>query len=301
MNNISNRLVISVDLDEWYHARWVSGSKISRWSNTIDFFRDVYKLDTPRGDIEKPTMEILELFDNFKIKATFFILSEVASYYPSLVKEIIKCGHEVSSHGKTHVDLWKYTRKEFYTDLKDAKSILEEMTGKQVLGYRAPNLIIEDWIVPILSELGFQYDSSVCPSRKLMGKFGSTVNLPMKPYYLSEESFIPGNGPLFEIPIPVFPYLKLPAATGIMTRVIGEWWSTWTLKYYLKKHDTLYYFHPYEMLPAPDVDGFKFMQKLHTRRSGLWMKSAIKNIFEKFQDVPKINCIDLMNSYNVRN
>jgi len=297
MNKKTNRLVISVDLDEWYHVRWATGSQISRWPDSKSFFREVYNLDKPRGDIEKPTMEILELFDNFNFKATFFILGEVAQYYPHLVKEISNNNHEIASHGKKHVDLWNYNPQEFYTDLKEAKCILEDLTGKQVFGYRAPNLVIEDWIVPILSELGFQYDSSVCPSRKLMGKFGRSKSLPVHPYFLSENSFEPGNGPLFEIPIPVFPFIKLPAASGIMTRVIGVWWSSLALRYYLNRHDSLYYFHPYEMVHAPRVENLKFMQKLHSRRSGEWMKGAVNKILMEYQNTTIINCVELMQLY----
>jgi polysaccharide deacetylase family protein (PEP-CTERM system associated) len=292
-----NKLVISIDLDEWYHARWVTGSKISRYPDTLSFFREVYNLDRPRGDIEKPTIEILEMLEEFNIKATFFILGEIAGYYPHLVKEITKNGHEISCHGKNHKDLWSYTPQTFRSDLKEAKNLLEDLSGQKVIGYRAPNLVIEDWIVPILIELGFEYDSSVCPSRKLMGKFGRSKSLPAHPYFLSENSFKPGNGPLFEIPIPVFPFLKLPAATGIMTRVIGVWWSRFALKYNLRSHDALYYFHPYEMVEAPQLDNLTVMQKLHSRRSGDWMKTAVEKLLHTFKDQSKLTCLQLMNLY----
>lgn len=290
-------MVISIDLDEWYHARWVTGSKISRYPDTLSFFREVYNLDRPRGDIDKPTIHILELLDEFNIKATFFILSEVAGYYPHLVKEIAKNGHEIACHGKNHIDLWNYTPGTFRNDIKEAKSILEDMAGAKVIGYRAPNLIIEDWIIPLLCELGFEYDSSVCPSRKLMGKFSRSKSLPAYPYFLSENSFEPGDGPLFEIPIPVFPFIKLPAATGIMTRVIGIWWSSYALKYNLKLHDALYYFHPYEMVEAPRLKDMTLMQKLHSRRSGDWMKGAVKIILKNFKKLELISCSELLNYY----
>jgi polysaccharide deacetylase family protein (PEP-CTERM system associated) len=297
VNHGGNNLVISIDLDEWYHIRWATGSKISRWPDSLSFFREVYNLERPRGDIDKPTMEILELLDEFNIKATFFILSEVAGYYPHLVKEIAKAGHEISCHGKTHTDLWNYTPSTFRKDIKEARNILEDLSGTKVIGYRAPNLVIEDWILPILHDLGFEYDSSVCPSRKLMGKFGRSKSLPEHPYFLSESSFEPGNGPMFEIPIPVFPFIKLPAATGIMTRVIGVWWSSCALKYNLKRHDALYYFHPYEMVKAPDLENLTIMQKLHSRRTGNWMKEAVRKILTEFHNAPKINCIELMKLY----
>lgn len=293
----NNKLVISVDLDEWYHARWMTGSEISRYPSTLCFFREVYNLDRPRGDIEKPTIEILEMLEEFRIKATFFILGEVAGYYPHLVKEIAKAGHEIACHGMKHVDLWNYTPETFRSDLKEAKNLLEDISGQKIIGYRAPNLVIEDWIVPILSELEFEYDSSVCPSRKLMGKFGRSQSLPEFPYFLSENTFEPGNGPLFEIPIPVFPFIKLPAATGIMTRVVGIWWSRFALKYNLERHDALYYFHPYEMVEAPRLKNMTIIQKLHSRRSGAWMKNAVRTILEEFNNRQLINCKKLMKNH----
>ena len=292
MNN--NHLVISVDLDEWYHARWITGSKISRYPDTLSFFRDIYKTDKPRGDINKPTYEILDIFDEFKVQATFFILGEVAGFYPHLVKEIAKRGHEISCHGKFHVDLWNYTLQKFRADLTDAKNLLEDLSGEKVIGYRAPNLVIEDWIIPVLEEIGFEYDSSVCPSRKLMGKFGNTMNLPSYPYFLSRTSFRPGDGKLFEIPIPVFPFIALPAASGIMTRVIGIWWSVFALKYNLKKHDALYYFHPYEFLEKLELRNMTFIQKLHARRTGFWMRKAVKEILSEFDDNIFTNCKELL-------
>lgn len=297
MKNKEHHLIISVDLDEWYHARWATGSKISRWPDTSSFFKEVYGLDKPRGDIEEPTMEILELLDEFSISATFFILGEVARFYPQLVKEISKCGHEIASHGYRHCDLWAQSGESFRSELKDAKNLLEDLIGKKVAGYRAPNLIIEDWIVPVLTELGFEYDSSVCPSREIMGKFNRSKELPAYPYMLSENSFNPGNGPLLEIPIPVFPFIKLPAATGIMTRIIGAWWSIIALKNALRQNDTIYYFHPYELTRIPEISSLRFMEKIHSRRSGEWMKRAIKKIFVEFKEIPQVTCKQLLDKY----
>ncbi len=297
MKNKEHHLIISVDLDEWYHARWATGSKTSRWPDTSSFFNEVYGLYKPRGDIEKPTMEILELLNEFNISATFFILGEVGRFYPQLIKEISQNGHEIASHGNRHVDLWTQSRKSFRSELNDAKNLLEDLVGKKLVGYRAPNLIIEDWIVPVLSELGFEYDSSVCPSRKLMGKFSNTKSLPAYPYFLSKDSFEPGTGPLFEIPIPVFPYIKLPAATGIMTRVIGAWWTIIALKNALNQNDAIYYFHPYELTRMPKISALKFIEKIHSRRSGKWMTKAIKKIFVEFKDIPKLTCKQLMDLY----
>ncbi len=293
MNEHESRLAISVDLDEWYHARWATGSKISRWPNPLSLFIEVYGLKHPRGDIDRPTREILLLFDEMKIKATFFILGEVAEYYPHLVKDISNNGHEVACHSYRHVDLWLHTPASFSRELKDAKTRLEDLCGNAIVGFRAPNLIVEDWILPILSELGFLYDSSVCPSRKIMGKFGRFRNLPQNPYRMAPGSFFPGNGDLVEIPIPVFPYIRLPAATGIMTRVIGVWWTVTALKAALKSGDSLYYFHPYELTDRPRINRLKLRDRLFARRTGEWMKNSLREIFNLCSAVPKATCFEL--------
>jgi polysaccharide deacetylase family protein (PEP-CTERM system associated) len=296
MSDARPRLVISVDLDEWFHVRWATGSANSRWKDPSAFFEEVYGSGGHRRAIERPTKEILDLFDAHKVKVTFFILGEVAGWYPDLVKDIATRGHEIASHSFRHIDLWMHTRESFRRELKNAKSALEELTGKEVLGFRAPNLVIEDWIVPILEEEGFLYDSSVCPSRKLMGKFGISRHIPSVPYRLSADSFNPGQGSMVEIPIPVFPYLRLPAATGIATRVIGRPWTSIALRQSLKTGDSLYYFHPYELTLPPRIEGLSAYQKLFMRRTGPWMHTSVKDLLRRFSLVPKATCVEVAKS-----
>jgi len=297
MSDLKSRLIISVDLDEWYHARWATGSAASRWPDSSAFFREVYGTDGPRGDIERPTREILEIFDTFGVKATFFILGEVAGYYPHLVKEISARKHEIACHSARHVDLWHHSHESFRQELRQAKATLESLTGQTVVGFRAPNLVIEDWIIPILQEEGFLYDSSVCPSRKLMGKFGEYESFPKYPYRLSKDSFRPGTGPLVEIPIPVFPYLRLPAATGIATRVLGQSWTTLALRHSLRTGDSLYYFHPYEFTTPPVITGLTVYQRLFTRHAGPWMARALRSLLSDFSEVPRATCVDLARGF----
>jgi peptidoglycan/xylan/chitin deacetylase (PgdA/CDA1 family) len=297
MSELKSRLVISVDLDEWYHARWATGSVASRWPDSTAFFKEVYGMDRPRGDIERPTREILDVFDAFGVRATFFILGEVAGYYPHLVREIAARKHEIACHSYRHVDLSLHSPQSFQRELSEAKTKLEELSGQAVRGFRAPNLVIEDWIIPILHEEGFLYDSSVCPSRKLMGKFGMNQHLPQSPYRLSKDSFRPGAGELVEIPIPVFPYLKLPAATGIATRVLGRLWTTLALRHSLKVGDSLYYFHPYELTAPPEINGLTLYQKLFTRHAGAWMNIALRSILTEFSEVQRMTCADLVQGF----
>ena len=99
-------------------------------------------------------------------KATFFVLGWIAERYPDLVRRIQKEGHEIACHGYAHQLVYTQSRDEFRQDIKRAKSILEDITGKEVIGYRAPSYSITDksqWAFEVLVEEGFKYDSSVFP------------------------------------------------------------------------------------------------------------------------------------------
>jgi polysaccharide deacetylase family protein (PEP-CTERM system associated) len=280
------RLVVCVDLDEWYHCRWATGSSDSLWKDTRTFFRDHYGADRPTGELLEPTERILSIFDEYGIKATFFVLGEVATHYPGLVRQIHARGHEIACHGLRHVDLFDLTREQFIAELGEAKDILESTLGQGVIGYRAPNLIIEPWVIDVLEEMGFGYDSSVCPSRSLQGKYGGMLNAPQNPYRLSHGSLDkPGQREIIELPIPSFPGLKLPAASGIMTRVMGKWWTLTALKHALRTGTATYYFHPYELGPRPKIPGLSPRIHLFLRRMGPWMERALRDIFEQVRQI----------------
>ncbi|SPD74993.1 Polysaccharide deactylase family protein, PEP-CTERM locus subfamily [uncultured Desulfobacterium sp.] len=101
-------------------------------------------------------------------RATFFILGWIAERYPKLVKEIHRRGHEIASHGYGHQLISSQTPKEFQHDIQRAKKILEDLTGEEVIGYRAPTYSVTKetlWALSILAEEGYKYDSSIFPIR----------------------------------------------------------------------------------------------------------------------------------------
>jgi peptidoglycan/xylan/chitin deacetylase (PgdA/CDA1 family) len=277
------RVVISVDLDEWYHCRWATGSHRSRWKDTAAFFRAHYGTDRPIGELRTPTARVLDLFDRLGIRATFFILGEVASFYPDLVREIDSRGHEIGCHGYRHVDIDFLDEESFRRELSEAKQILGSLASRPILGYRAPNLLLRDWMIPILREQGFRYDGSVCTSRGLLGKDFGHDHVAVNPYRFRDRFSRPDpSGDLVEIPHPVFPGIRLAAATGIMTRVVGKLWTLIALRQALKTGDAQYYFHPYELGPLPAL-ALKLRERLFLRRLGPWMEAAVEEIILKLR------------------
>ena len=102
---LKRKAVLSVDLDEWYHCRWATGAPRSRWPDTARFFEAHYGTERPIGELIGPTRETLDIFDRLGARGTFFILGEVAHFYPELVREIDARGHEIGCHGYHHTDI----------------------------------------------------------------------------------------------------------------------------------------------------------------------------------------------------
>ncbi|MDX2029394.1 MAG: DUF3473 domain-containing protein [Blastocatellia bacterium] len=116
--------------------------------------------------IERNTHRLLDLFARYGVKGTFFVLGWVAEHHPGLIREISRAGHEIACHGYFHQLIRSQRREEFREDIRRAKTLLEELTGRQVEGYRAPTYSITAqtlWALDVLVEEGFRYDSSIFP------------------------------------------------------------------------------------------------------------------------------------------
>ena len=99
-----------------------------------------------------------QLFERHGVRGSFFVLGEVARFYPELVKEIEARGHEVGSHGDHHVDIDLLGEEGFARELQAGRESLAALLRRAPEGYRAPNLLLRDYMVPILRRLGFRYD-----------------------------------------------------------------------------------------------------------------------------------------------
>ncbi|MDH3443091.1 MAG: DUF3473 domain-containing protein [Deltaproteobacteria bacterium] len=116
--------------------------------------------------VEKNTNLLLNILGQFGVKATFFVLGWVAEKCPELVKRIHGLGHEIGCHGYAHQAIYDGTYDEFRHDVRRAKSVIENITGRALKSYRAPSYSITSktlWAFGVLAEEGFLYDSSIFP------------------------------------------------------------------------------------------------------------------------------------------
>jgi polysaccharide deacetylase family protein (PEP-CTERM system associated) len=108
------------------------------------------------------------LLGQHDVRATFFVVGQLARRNPALVRSIHRAGHEVASHGWDHRRVLGMSPETFREDVRRSKDALEQVTGEPIMGYRAPTFSIVHrtaWALDVLAELGFLYDSSIFPVR----------------------------------------------------------------------------------------------------------------------------------------
>ncbi len=122
--------------------------------------------DQHESRVEANTDRLLALFDDCKVRATFFVLGWVAERYPALVRRIATSGHEIASHGYWHRLVYDLTPEQFAEDITASVDAIHNACGVRATAYRAPSFSIVErslWALDILAEHGFTHDSSIFP------------------------------------------------------------------------------------------------------------------------------------------
>jgi len=162
---------------------------------------------------------LLDLYSKYDVRATFFFTGYIAELVPEVVRMAHSAGHEIGSHGYTHdvkqaFDILSFAKQKEH--LIKSKEILEDISGEEVISFRAPAARVNKNIVQALIETGFKIDSSISSQRlDIFMSFGALKKLnwltsPRLPYFTDNHNiFKKGGSELFEIPISAmgFPYI----------------------------------------------------------------------------------------------
>jgi len=203
----------------------------SIWFNTL---RDetgvkVYKEGMPR---------LLDIYAENNIKSTFFFTGYIAKLIPDIVKMVLKDGHEVASHGKSHLpengfDVMPLEKQKRH--LEYSKKLLEDISGQEVISFRAPALRVNNDTAHALIETGYKIDSSIASQRfDFFLSFGSRnkfkwFTAPRLPYKVDPTNiFKKGNSNLVEVPLTALflPYVGttmriFPSITTLQRHIIN--------------------------------------------------------------------------------
>lgn len=231
------RNALTVDVEDYF--------QVSAFSENINYSDwDNYPLR-----VEDNTRALLELFDQHKVTATFFVLGWVAERIPGLVREIAACGHEVACHGFSHQLVYNQSPQVFREETLRSKQLLEDIIQQPVYGYRAASYSITErsrWALDIIAEAGFIYDSSIFPVRH--DRYGMP-GTPEAPYILES----PAGRSITEFPLAtarVFGY-RLPVAGGGYFRLYPYLVTRLGLSQInAQQRPFIFYLHPWEIDPG---------------------------------------------------
>ena len=260
---------LSVDIEDWFQVGAFETSIKRRDWDSLDH------------RFEANTARVLALFDLAGVKGTFFTLGWVAERMPATIRRIVEAGHELASHGYDHKRVFLMDAAEFAADLVKTRTILEDLGGTTVTGYRAPSFSIDTrtpWAHHVLADAGYRYSSSVAPIghdhygwpesprfawHPVAGS--DLVELPVTTAEIARRRFAAGGGGFFRL----LPY----ALSSFAVKQVNA-----------AGHPAITYFHPWEIDPdQPRVADAPVKSKLrHYTKLGV-MEAKLERFLRDFR------------------
>lgn len=264
----------------------VAGTRNALTIDVEDYFQvSAFAPHIPRSEwatrecrVERNVDVILAMLDQHDAKATFFTLGWIAERYPHVVRQIISNGHEIASHGYGHERATDQTPDSFFADVNVAKLILEDLSGTEIKGYRAPSFSISEknpWAFECLERAGYRYSSSIYPIRH------DHYGMPDAPRHAHLV------GKLLEVPATTLRFFNRnwPASGGGYFRLMPYGLSRWMIEHInrVDQMPAVFYFHPWEVdIGQPRIPGIgaktRFRHYVNIHR----MEQRLHRLFSDF-------------------
>ena len=228
------KIALTVDFEDWYQG--------------VDMPMD--KWATVEKRLHIGHYKLLELFQKYNVKATYFLLGKTIEDHPKFIDEIIKEGHEIGCHTYSHPFLFNITPDKFREELYKCKQLIKQF-GITYTGFRAPYFSIDQrslWALDIIREAGFVYDSSIFPgdakrtgipgfNPKIHELSNGLTEFPMSTIKVAGQDFGVGGGYFRLLP---YNYFKA------------------KLEKILAYRNCIFYIHPWELdVDQPNMSGLQ--------------------------------------------
>lgn len=125
----------------------------------------VYSVDRDDGKIAisfdaswggDKTTRLLEILDEYDVKATFFLVGIWVDKYPELVKAIAEHGHEVENHSTKHPHMSQLSESRIREELAGVSDKIEALTGVRPTLFRPPYGDYNNRVVTISRAEGYE-------------------------------------------------------------------------------------------------------------------------------------------------
>ncbi len=234
--------LLGIDFEDWYHPQLVQ-KYVKNEKHEPRMFKGIDK--------------ILEMLRRNDTLATFFVVGELLETNPEIFDKITENEHEIAFHTMYHT---RIDSPNFKENFRNEIEKFSKLTNKKSKGFRAPTFSLNEtssWIIDLLSEYDYIYDSSVVPAKTDL--YG-TPNAEIKTYRISSDSLENDtiDGKLIEFPLLVTKFLgkKVPAGGGFYLRTLPMRVIKNAIRQYEKQEiPATFYIHSWELTP-------EFMPKL---------------------------------------
>jgi polysaccharide deacetylase family protein (PEP-CTERM system associated) len=234
--------LLGIDFEDWYHPQLVQ-KYVKNEKHEPRMFKGIDK--------------ILEMLRRNDTLATFFVVGELLETNPEIFDKIIENEHEIAFHTMYHT---RIDSPNFKENFRNEIEKFSKLTNKKSKGFRAPTFSLNEtssWIIDLLSEYDYIYDSSIVPAKTDL--YG-TPNAEIKPYRISSDSLENDtiDGKLIEFPLLITKFLgkKVPAGGGFYLRTLPMRVIKNAIRQYEKQEiPATFYIHSWELTP-------EFMPKL---------------------------------------
>ena len=228
--------LLGIDFEDWFHPELIQ-KKLTN--------------EEKKPKVVEGIDKIIDWLNDNETYATFFVVGELLEYEPEIFDKIIENGHEIGFHTMYHTRLdTKNFRKKFEEEIK----IFDKMTLGKSKGFRAPTFSLNEsskWLIDVLEENGYEYDSSIVPAKTSM--YG-LPNAEIKPYKITSKSLESEDpkGKIIEFPILTTKLLgkKIPVGGGFYVRTLPQKIITNAIKKSERNNiPGVFYIHSWELTP----------------------------------------------------
>ncbi len=100
------------------------------------------------------TTQIMDICEQYGVKATFFLVGFWVDKYPSVTRQIALRGFEIGTHSQTHPQMSKLSADEMKAQLVDSSKKIFELTAQPITLFRAPFGDYDNRLLTVAGELG---------------------------------------------------------------------------------------------------------------------------------------------------
>ena len=102
------------------------------------------------------TQQLIDILDQYQVKATFFVVGDWVDKYPESVKALHDAGHEVMNHSNTHAHYNSLTAEEIIADVEACNDKIEAVTGVRPTLIRCPYGEYDDHVIAAIRSIGME-------------------------------------------------------------------------------------------------------------------------------------------------